>query len=123
MTTDRHPRPNPRRALLLALGASTLLSACIVVPARGPYGSRAPMPPDDEGEVGSEPPPPQNEIIVAAPGPGFFWIAGYWAWLGGRHVWIRGRWENHRPGYRWVPHSWHRHGRGWRAAPGRWERH
>ena len=35
--------PNPRRALLLALGASSLLSACIVVPARGPYGAREPL--------------------------------------------------------------------------------
>ncbi len=116
-------RPNARRALLLALGASSLLSACIVVPARGPYGAGAPQPPEEDGVVGVEPPPPQTEVYIAAPGPGFFWIAGYWAWLGGRYVWIRGRWEAHRPGWRWAPHSWYRHGRGWRAAPGRWERH
>lgn len=115
-------RPNPRRALLLALGASSLLSACIVVPARGPYGSRAPAPPNDDDTIGVEPPEPQSEVIIAAPGPGFFWIAGYWAWLGGRHVWIRGHWQAHRPGWRWVPHRWYRHGRGWRAAPGRWDR-
>ena len=84
-------RPNPRRALLLALGASGL-------------------------------PPPRNEVIVAAPGPDFFWIAGYWAWLSGRHVWMGGRWEANRPGWRWAPHSWQRRGRGWHAAPGRWER-
>ena len=69
--------PNPRRALLLALGASSLLSACIVVPARGPYGSRAPGPPENDDTIGVEPPEPQSEVIIAAPGPGFFWIAGY----------------------------------------------
>ena len=41
-------RPHPRRTLLLALGASGLLSACVVVPARGPYGARAPLPPDED---------------------------------------------------------------------------
>lgn len=122
MTTQPDPRPNPRRALLLALGASSLLSACIVVPARGPYPGRAPLPPDEDGVVIVEPPPARAEVIVAAPGPGFFWIAGYWAWLSGRHVWIRGHWENQRPGWHWQPHSWQRHGRGWRAAPGHWER-
>ena len=115
-------RPNPRRALLLALAASGLLSACIMVPAGRPYGARAPLPPDEEGVIGVEPPPLQNEVIVAAPGPGFFWIAGYWAWLSGRHVWVGGRWEANRPGWRWAPYSWQRQGRGWRAAPGRWER-
>lgn len=128
MSSHSEPRPNPRRALLLALGASSLLSACIVVPARGPYGpsgpyvSRAPVPPDDEGVVIVEPPPPQPEVIVAAPGPGFFWIAGYWAWLSGRHVWVRGYWERQRPGWQWQPYSWQRQGRGWRAAPGHWQR-
>jgi hypothetical protein len=72
--------------------------------------------------VGMAPPPPQVEVMVAPPGPGYFWLGGYWNWIGGRHVWVGGRWEAHRPGYAWAPHQWHREGGGWRLAPGRWER-
>lgn len=127
--------PERRRlGLALALGATAALSACIVVPAgrypsqggypppQQPYGPSGP--PGGEGEVITQAPPaPQVDVIIAAPGPGFFWIGGYWGWLGGRHVWMGGRWEAYRPGWRWAPYAWHPHGHGWRAAPGRWERH
>jgi hypothetical protein len=119
----------PLRALsLLALAATSLLSACIVVPARH-YGQPAvvyqnqPAPGGyDNDVVVVAPPVSQVEVVVSPPGPGFFWIGGFWNWVGGRHVWIGGRWEAHRPGYGWAPHQWHRHGNGWRQAPGRWER-
>ena len=117
----------PQRArlgLLLALGAPLVLSACIVVPVGHRYGSGGPSPENDDGDVVTvAPPAPQGEVVVAAPGPGYFWIGGYWGWIGGRHVWVGGRWDTYRPGWRWVPFGWGRYRHGWRASPGRWERH
>jgi hypothetical protein len=69
------------------------------------------------------PPPPQVEVITVAPGPGFFWIGGYWNWVGGRHVWMGGHWEAHRPGYFYAPGHWVQHSNGWAFASGRWVRH
>lgn len=113
---------------LLSLASVSLLSGCIVVPARQ-YQQPAPVvyqnPPAQAypGDVVVvAPPPPQVEVVVAPPGPGYFWVGGFWNWVGGRHVWIGGRWEAHRPGWGWAPHTWHRHGDGWRSAPGHWER-
>ena len=112
----------------LVLAAAGALTACIVVPA----GRRYAPPPgagprgdayDEDDVVTVAPPAPQVDVWVAAPGPGFFWTAGHWGWLGGRHVWVGGRWQAQRPGWRWVPFAWQRHPRGWRAAPGRWQRY
>ena len=111
-----------RLRLVLALATSTALGACIVVPAGRRYGGRG-VDADDDEIVSVAPPQPHAEIMVAAPGPGYFWVSGYWGWIGARHVWIGGRWEGHRPGWRWSPFAWQRHRHGWRAAPGRWDRH
>lgn len=108
-----------RRAFTLtfAAAAAGLLGGCIVVPAGRPYVAAG-------GEViATAPPELQPEVVAVAPGPGYFWIGGYWNWYGGRYSWVPGRWEAHRPGYRWAPHQWRRDGNGWRAAPGHWERH
>lgn len=126
--------PSRRNLLGLALTATagSLLSGCIVVPAgHRPYGGGVVMGGGGGGgtvvEGGGEfvsmaPPQAQTEVIIAPPGPGYFWIGGYWNWIGGRHVWVGGRWENHRQGYQWAPHQWRRESNGWRMAPGRWER-
>ena len=37
--------------------------------------------------VGIAPPVPIVEVVPAAPGPGYYWIPGYWIWDGGRYVW------------------------------------
>jgi WXXGXW repeat (2 copies) len=116
-----------RVSSVMALASASLLSACIMVPARhaGPPAVVYQNPPAqgyDSDVVTVAPPPPQVEVVVSPPGPGYFWIGGYWNWVGGRHVWIGGRWEAHRHGYGWAPHQWHRHGGGWRLAPGRWQR-
>jgi WXXGXW repeat (2 copies) len=34
-------------------------------------------------------PPPRVEVVPAAPGPGFNWVPGHWAWRGG-WVWVPG---------------------------------
>jgi hypothetical protein len=100
--------------IALALALTSLLGACVVIPAPRHYGGG--------GEVVTvAPPAPQGEVVGVAPGPGFIWIGGFWNWIGGRHVWVGGHWESHRPGHRWVPHQWHRDGPGWRLAPGHWE--
>ena len=117
--------PQPQRArlgLLLALSAPALLSACIVVPVGRRYGGGHQQDYDDGDIVTVAPPAPQAEVVIAAPGPGYFWIGGHWGWIGGRHVWVGGRWDAYRPGWRWVPYGWSRYRHGWRASPGRWER-
>lgn len=100
------------RSVRAAVVAITLaLTGCIVVPADPYYGP---------GMVA--PPAPRVEVIGAAPYPGYFWIGGYWNWVGHRHVWVPGYWAAPRPGYRWAPHAWRPYGGGWRAYPGRWHR-
>lgn len=124
MPSTIHPEQPVRRrlGLALALAGASALSACIMVPVGRTQGSRS-YDDDEEGEiVGVAPPAPQVDVVIAAPGPGYFWIGGHWGWLGGRHVWHGGRWQAHRPGWRWAPYAWHRHSRGWRGRGGRWER-
>jgi hypothetical protein len=53
--------------------------------------------------VSEEPPPPIAEVVAVAPGPGFFWIGGYYHWSGARWVWYRGHYERPpRPGAAWI---------------------
>ena len=110
-----------RLRLLAAVATSSLLGACIVVPVGPRQGGRV-VETDNGDIVAVAPPPPQTEVFIVAPGPGYFWISGYWGWTGSRHVWVGGRWEGQRPGWQWVPYGWSRRGYGWRASPGRWER-
>jgi hypothetical protein len=94
------------------LGAALALSGCVVAPAPGYYGAR----------VMVAPPPLRAEVYGVAPYPGYFWMGGYWNWVGGRHVWVDGHWQAPRRGYAWVAHHWDRDGDGWRIRPGHWER-
>ena len=114
--------------LPVTLAVAALVSGCVVVPAHGyrpahsgqVVGGPAPQP-VAQYPVMMAPPAPQVEVVGVAPGPGFFWIGGYWNWVGNRHIWVSGRWETHRPGYHWVPHQWHQRGNGWHQEHGRWE--
>lgn len=96
----------------LVLGAT--LAGCVVAPAHHYGYGRG-------GYVTVAPPAPQVEVIGVAPGPGYFWVDGYWGWHGHRHHWVGGHWEHRRPGYRWEPHQWQRDGNRYREAPGRWQ--
>ena len=100
------------RSLIVALTLSLALSACVVGPPTG-YSV---------GFVTTAPPAPIFESPGLAPGPGWFWINGYWSWNGGRYVWSHGYWQAPRRGYRWVPNRWERSPRGWRSMPGHWSR-
>ncbi len=68
-------------------------------------------------------PPVRVESIGPAPGPGFFWLSGYWRWTGARHAWVAGRWEPYRPGFYWVSAQWTRVGVNYRFVGGHWRRH
>lgn len=112
---------NSKRILLrtgVVAAAAALLGGCVVAPV-GPV-------PVAEGPVvyaPMAPPPPQYEVVPAAPFAGAVWIGGSWGWSDNRYVWNRGHYERPRPGYRWQPRRWERgpHGQ-WESRGGRWER-
>jgi hypothetical protein len=68
------------------------------------------------------PPPPQAEMVIVRPGPGYAWVGGYYDYYRGRYYWRRGYWG--RPPYpgqhfyppRYVP----RHGGGYMTIQGGW---
>lgn len=77
--------------------------------------------PAAEVVVVDAPPPPREEVIVMRPSPDHFWVRGYWAWRGGRHVWVDGHWElpPHR-GAVWVEPRWDHRDRGYVFVSGAW---
>jgi len=94
--------------------AATAMTGCVIAPAQPYYR--------DSAVVTVPPPQPQYEVVGVAPFVGALWIAGFWNWVGGRHVWVGGHWEAPRRGYRWAPHRWEPISGGWRPYPGHWER-
>ncbi len=82
------------------LGALSLTSGCVVAVRPAPvavYSEPA------EVEVAYAPPAPIVEYVGVAPGPGFFWIGGYYHWTGGRWNWVAGHYERPpHPGARWI---------------------
>ena len=82
-------------------------------------------------------PGPINETQGAAPGAGYRWLTGYWAWDGARWVWQPGRWINGvapalpapqpetvgaapSPAHYYVPGYWQYSGNAWAWVPGSW---
>ncbi|MGA9778225.1 MAG: YXWGXW repeat-containing protein [Limisphaerales bacterium] len=71
-------------------------------------------------DVTEAPPPPPAETVVVAPGPGYVWVGGEWAW-NGRWVWRAGYWAY--PPYPravWVGGYWGRGPYGWYWRRGHW---
>jgi hypothetical protein len=98
---DSHPslRAVAGTAALLSLLAMT--AGCVVAVRPAPVGVVYSEP--AEVVVDTEPPPPLVETVGIAPGPGFFWIGGYYHWYGNRWGWVAGHYE--RPPHRgavWV---------------------
>jgi hypothetical protein len=57
--------------------------------------------------VSAPPPPIRVEVPPPAPSARHQWIAGYWAWRGGKQVWLSGHWGvPPAPGYQWEPARW-----------------
>jgi len=111
--------PGRRVALAASVLLALALAGCVVAPYQPTYVDPA------TGAVvvaPMAPPAPYAEVVTVSPGPGYFWIGGYWSWVGGRHVWTGGRWEAHRPGYRWEPRHWEQGPGGWHQRGGHWVR-
>ncbi|HEY3756947.1 MAG TPA: YXWGXW repeat-containing protein [Opitutaceae bacterium] len=68
--------------------------------------------------ITAAPPPMRAEIIPAAPGPGYVWVRGHWAWRHG-WVWMPGSYQ-YRPGYNWVPGHWDSRGGEYVWVEGHW---
>lgn len=68
------------------------------------------------------PPPERVEVVGTAPGSGYVWIRGHYAWQGGAYVWMPGHWETSpQPGYRsWSPGRWAHVRGGWYWVEGHW---
>jgi hypothetical protein len=96
---------------LLAVLALTALAGCY----GGYYGGGVGI------EVGAGPPGFRTEVAVASPGPGYYWVPGYWDWAGAQWTWVGGTWV--RPPHAhavWVaPRYYQRHGR-WNYVHGHW---
>lgn len=76
---------------------------------------------NDEVYTTVAPPPLRHEVVVAAPGPGYAWIPGYWYWTGRDYVWSNGYWGRPpAPHQVWVRSGWVWHGDRYRYVPGRW---
>jgi WXXGXW repeat (2 copies) len=94
-----------QRGIRTALAAVSLglLTACVV----------------EQPVVVQQPPPPpaaQAEVVPVAPGPGYVWVPGHWAWRGPRrgYVWIPGVYAvPAEPNYVWVPAHWAQRPGGW----------
>ena len=103
------PSGSPRlpRAARAALGGAALAAfaafgtGCVVAVRPAPVATVYETP--AEVEVETAPPAPLVEVVGVAPGPGFFWVGGYYHWYGGRWVWYRGHYERPpHPGARWF---------------------
>src|SRR5579884_2555736 len=67
------------------------------------------------------PPALRYESPPPAPSHRHQWIAGYWAWRGGKHVWMAGHWAlPPAPGYVWEPARWDEEGGAWMFVEGHW---
>jgi WXXGXW repeat (2 copies) len=100
-------------AALIALSLST--SACLVRAAGYDDGTSF--------EVGFEPPPLRDEVVVERPSGEHVWIGGHWDWDRSRHdySWVSGRWE--RPPHaraRWVAPHYEKRGRKSYYVSGHW---
>jgi WXXGXW repeat (2 copies) len=70
------------------------------------------------------PPPAQTEVVPVAPGTGYVWVPGYWAWRGPRrgYVWVPGTYAvPAQPSYHWVPGHWAPRPGGWVWIEGHWQ--
>ena len=95
--TPSQERPRLPRAAIAAVGSAALLAllgataGCVVAVRPAPVGVVYSAEPA-EVVVDAAPPAAIYETVAVAPGPGYFWIGGYYHW-NGRWVWNRGPWK------------------------------
>ena len=115
---------NLRNALLSAAGLA-MMAGCTTVE---PVGGRVAV--VGHGRHVSEaisirlaPPPPQREVVVAAPGPRdrYVWDPGHYRWDGARYIWMPGQWiARPRPQAEWVAGHWVQRRGDWVWIEGHW---
>lgn len=67
------------------------------------------------------PPAPRYEVMGIAPGPGYVWTNGYWAYRGRGYDWVAGSWRRPpRAHARWEAGRWEHGDRGYRWREGHW---
>ena len=104
---------NKLRTLILAGALGGALACGIALPAAAQvYGGIY---------VQTAPPQPVYETVPSAPGPGYYWVPGYWRWNGYRYVWVHG-YYSYPPygGAVWHPGHWARNAYGWYWRAGHW---
>ena len=70
--------------------------------------------------VAQPPPPVPVETVIVAPGPGYVWVGGEWAWNAGWY-WVSGRWcSPPHPHAIWVGGYWGRGPHGYYRYSGHW---
>ena len=103
--------------VILGMGGIALVSGCVE---HRVYAPGPPVGVSAEVTVPEAPPPLRREVVVAAPGPGFLWVPGYWSWHG-RWVWVGGSWVvGPHPHARWHAGHWQRHGHTYVWVGGHW---
>ena len=91
--------------------ASAILAGTLTACGGGVYGYYSPV----------APPPLRREVVIASPGPGFVWTAGYWSYAGRDYVWVPGAWVRPpRARAVWVAPRWERAGGRWGFRGGHW---
>jgi hypothetical protein len=94
----------------MALGALLVTAGCA-----------ASISPSGAEVVVRRPPPRRVEVRGVAPGRGYVWIDGHYAWQGGDYVWIAGRWDSPpSPRQHWVAGRWVHSRGGWYWQEGHW---
>jgi hypothetical protein len=106
--------PSSILTILLALLALTPLAGCYYGPYEGPGVGV---------EVGGPPPGLRAEVRVGPPGPGYYWVPGYWDWNVSRAdwFWVSGSWVRPpRARAVWVSPRYERHRNHWMYRRGHW---
>jgi len=110
-------------------------AAANMAPSGQSYTTEAPPPegqnPDDSGyaeqptATATEPPPPLPDYTQPpAPGDGYIWTPGYWAWGPYGYYWVPGVWvEPPYAGGLWTPGYWGFYGGRYLWYPGHWGYH
>lgn len=101
------------RNILLASALGAAVATGVVAPAAAQvYGGVY---------VQTAPPAPIYETVPAAPGPNYYWVAGYWRWNGYRYVWAHGYYATvPYSGAAWRAGHWAHNRYGWYWRPGHW---
>ena len=71
--------------------------------------------------VTQAPPALQQEAVLAQPGPGYVWLAGFWTWRNERYEWMAGHWQLPPSSTSvWVAPRWEQEGNAYRFYEGTW---